>query len=570
MSVLSLLRYSRKCGARLLAGSALAGLVACSGGGSGPMPSGGGGQGGGGGSSSSQASVTWNMTWAPSRTGSIVKRQYLPATALSASITVIAAPAPFTTTTPVIEILNSPASTLTFTAPTGLDTFLIQTYDEQNALGNVLSKAFVTQTVSGGSANVVSSILNGVIASLALNVSPLQPAAGTASTMTVSATGYDADGNVIVGPGTYAQPIQLSISDPTNSAALSLSTLALQSPGSTATLSYNGNTLTTASVVGTLAGVAPSSVTIAPTPSVKYLTLPSGAGSQPNWITVDSANNLWVTEGGVNKIAERPFNVSSWTEFTIPTANSYPEGITIGSDGRIWFAEYGKNQIGAMTTAGVFSEYTTVVSGGSYPFLLIDRGDGNIWFTDPGNNHVGYELLDGYGAGETTLPTANSQPTGIAEGPDGYLYVTEARGYIGRIHDLFSSFQEVAEPVPSGAFYGDSPGQMVRGPDGNLWFVEQNNSEIGRINIPAFTITMFQTPSPGAAPRGITVGPDGALWFTEQNLNRIGRITTSGVTSEYTLETGSAYLGLLGIAIRSTGEIYFVCNNTGQVGKLTI
>jgi virginiamycin B lyase len=535
------------------------------------MPSGGGGQGAGGGSSSSQASVTWNMKWAASPTGSLVRRQYLPPTAQSASLTVVAAPAPFTTTTPVIQILNNPSSTLTFTAPTGLDTFLIQTYDEPNALGNVLSKAFVEQTVSGSSANIVSAILNGVIASLTLNVSPLQPAAGTASSMTVSATAYDADSNVIVGPGQYAQPIQLSISDPTNSAALSLSTGVLLAPGSTSTLSYNGNTLTSASVVGTLTGVAPSSVTIAPTPSVKFIALPSGASSGPNWITVDSANNLWVTEGNTNKIAERPFNVSSWNEFTIPTANSYPQGIVAASDGRIWFAEYSTNKIGAMTTAGVFTEYGTVASGGSYPYFLVDRGDGNMWYSDPGYNHVGYELLSGYGEGETSLPTADSQPTGIAEAPDGYLYFTEGRGYIGRLHDLFSTIQEIAEPVPSGAFYGDSPGQMVRGPDGNLWFVEQSNSEIGRINIPAFTITMFQTPSPGAYPRGITVGPDGALWFTEENLNRIGRITTSGVTSEYNLGVPpSTSLGLLGIAVRSTGEIYFVCSFTGQIGKLTI
>jgi virginiamycin B lyase len=505
------------------------------------------------------------MKWASSPTGSLVRRQYLAPTALSASITVIAAPAPFTTTTPVVEILNSPTSTLTFTAPTGLDTFLIQTYDEQNGLGNVLSRAYVTQTVSGTSANVVSAILNGVIASLALNVSPLQPAAGTASTMTVSATGYDADGNVIVGPGTYAAPIQLSISDPTNSEALSLSTAALQSPGSTSTLSYNGSTLTTASVVGTLAGVTPSTVTIAPTPTVKFLSLPT-ADSGPNYITVDAANNLWVTEVNANKIAERPFNVASWTEYPVPTSYSGLFGITPGSDGRIWFAEFSANKIGAITPAGVLSEYTTPF--GDSPFQLTDGGDGNIWFTLPNTNRVGY-VKETLGTGsETSLPTAGSGPVGIAVGSDGYVYATEgSRGYIARLYNFFENFQEIAEPIPSGGV-ADLPGPMVKGPDGNLWFVESANSEIGRINIPSFTLTMFPTPSRNAYPIDIAAGPDGALWFTEQNPSRIGRITTSGVTSEYSLGTG--YLGLVGITVRSTGEIYFCAEYTNQVGKLTI
>jgi hypothetical protein len=99
------------------------------------------------------------MQWAPasSASSSAVRRspKYLAPTALSVSIQVVSAPSPWTTATPIVEVLNAPSSTITFSAPTGLDTFLITTFDEQNALGNVLSKAYVTQTVSSSSANVV-------------------------------------------------------------------------------------------------------------------------------------------------------------------------------------------------------------------------------------------------------------------------------------------------------------------------------------------------------------------------------------------------------------------------------
>jgi streptogramin lyase len=42
----------------------------------------------------------------------------------------------------------------------------------------------------------------------------------------------------------------------------------------------------------------------------------------------------------------------------------------------------------------------------------------------------------------------------------------------------------------------------------------------------AQTITEFTIPTELSGPASITVGPDGALWFTENEANKIGRITT--------------------------------------------
>jgi len=40
------------------------------------------------------------------------------------------------------------------------------------------------------------------------------------------------------------------------------------------------------------------------------------------------------------------------------------------------------------------------------------------------------------------------------------------------------------------------------------------------------TLHEFPIPTPGSQPVDITAGPDGNLWFAEQNGNKIGRITT--------------------------------------------
>ena len=85
------------------------------------------------------ASVTFTMNWnsAPSRRRG-AHRRYVPATARSVSVTVNGG---------LPQYLNAPASTITIDAPIGTDTFVFQTYDEQNGQGNVLSRATVTKAI---------------------------------------------------------------------------------------------------------------------------------------------------------------------------------------------------------------------------------------------------------------------------------------------------------------------------------------------------------------------------------------------------------------------------------------
>ncbi len=67
------------------------------------------------------------------------------------------------------------------------------------------------------------------------------------------------------------------------------------------------------------------------------------------------------------------------------------------------------------------------------------------------------------------------------------------------------------------------PYDIMAGPDGNLWFTQQNSSQIGRIT-PAGQVTEFSTGiTPHSGPNAITVGPDGNLWLTEADGN-IGRL----------------------------------------------
>jgi virginiamycin B lyase len=69
-----------------------------------------------------------------------------------------------------------------------------------------------------------------------------------------------------------------------------------------------------------------------------------------------------------------------------------------------------------------------------------------------------------------------------------------------------------------------TPKSITAGPDGNVWFTENDGNRIGRIT-PQGAITEFPLPSANSNPWGIASGPHGTLWFTEQGLDEIGRLT---------------------------------------------
>ena len=114
-------------------------------------------------------------------------------------------------------------------------------------------------------------------------------------------------------------------------------------------------------------------------------------------------------------------------------------------------------------------------------------------------------------------------------------------------------------PAPSGGTC--EPGGIETGPDGNLWFTEENGNRIGRIT-PGGAITEFTAGlSGGAKPVEIAAGP-GGLWFTESGQNNIGLITTAGTISEYNVGTTTD-----GIVAGPEGHIWFTEPSANRVGR---
>jgi len=326
-----------------------AATVACGGGGSGPAVSG---------PPSTAASTSPEMQSGqatltiPARVTSSSARtaQYISASVASVAITVNGG-------TPMIGNVSANATNCTVTtggartctiqvfAPIGSVTVTFTLYDAANATGNVLGVGSATQTIVFGTPFNIPVVVNGVVASVSIAVSPTALPAGSTGTATITATAKDADGNTIIAPGNYATPIALTNSD--TSGATTIAPSSLTAPGQTATLTYNGSGSAgkTATLGAQVPGIPASAITstvftlgsgAAPSPSPSpTASSTSSATSCGPALTVPATYTYLVTTGtysGTTYTASTAANVSVWESFmyTVATPAPSPSATTPG------------------------------------------------------------------------------------------------------------------------------------------------------------------------------------------------------------------------------------------------
>lgn len=133
-----------------------------------------------------------------------------------------------------------------------------------------------------------------------------------------------------------------------------------------------------------------------------------------------------------------------------------------------------------------------------------------------------------------TLLPSSSGIENMVKGPDGALWFEQGtEGLIGRITETgqlttFSlrSVRSIQAPV------GD-PLWITVGPDHALWLTD--TAAIERLALDG-TLTIFVLPTFQESPSEITAGPDGALWFLEYGAqNLLSRLTLQGVLTQFPL-----------------------------------
>jgi virginiamycin B lyase len=190
--------------------------------------------------------------------------------------------------------------------------------------------------------------------------------------------------------------------------------------------------------------------------------------------------------------------------------------------------------------------------GTSGPFAVGPAGE--IWAgTGSGGANLGIDRIAADGTvTQFPLATAREGDTleiyGLVPDSEGSVWVATGElaneSYFHAYDSLGGELVHIAAdgtvtrfPVPERV----EPQALVRGPDGNLWFVGESGREatehtsylgkgyVGRMT-PAGEFALFPTAAEESAPGGIAVGPDGRLWFTEASVytRELATIATDG------------------------------------------
>lgn len=259
------------------------------------------------------------------------------------------------------------------------------------------------------------------------------------------------------------------------------------------------------------------------TATSRITTAKTFADSAPQYLAIDSQDNLWLTLLNTDQVVEYvPYNGASHY-YSTPSSNAGLQGISVSpEDGSVWFAEAYSGRIGHLipcnTSSCPITEYSPP-SGMNIEGVIqvaIDKS-GVVWFTVHDGNEFGsfnpstgaWKLFPiGYCSDDYVQGCAAGLPNAIALDSTGQVWLSEHySGRIARYNPSSGTLTEYMMPTTSSVcsractpfLWWMWPGQ-----NSLVWFVAFGLGEIGYVNatVPVlFTI---------ASPASITVAEGGA------------------------------------------------------------
>jgi virginiamycin B lyase len=267
-----------------------------------------------------------------------------------------------------------------------------------------------------------------------------------------------------------------------------------------------------------------------------------------------------------------PVPIQVLNNFTVPTAGSQPSGITSAPDGFLYFTEQtpSAGNIGRLSTGGSFTEFNIASKGGTtgnFAVSITAGPNGNLWFTERGTA-PGVGTMPLSGTAVTEYHIAGSAPAFITKGPviNTLVFTDPGHNAVGQI----TTTGTVTETTLTTANANPQGIAVLAGDTNHAYVVEHDASKIAVFDAVANAITAeVATTTPNAGPTTAVQGPDGALWFTENNAAQLGRMTTSRNITEYSLAPAKSATGLV---VGLDNNLYFadpVQNKFGQFNPIT-
>ena len=220
--------------------------------------------------------------------------------------------------------------------------------------------------------------------------------------------------------------------------------------------------------------------------------------------------------------------------------------------------------------------------------ITYDKADGKLWFVAQGTNQIGMfdPATNTFNTTAYNLPnaSANPRPTSIALGSDGNLWFNDyATGQVNMFNPESKSFAEKGPWFPSSAAVSANPGAAITGvtagPDGDIYFTAAGKGQVGwfkpsdlaATTNPDSAMGFANTPNVSSGPMEITAGPDGNVWFTENNgATGDGAIGVADLATQVSITSGPPSSVTVGDPFGLTVNVTYVGTGTPFNAPVTV
>jgi sugar lactone lactonase YvrE len=199
--------------------------------------------------------------------------------------------------------------------------------------------------------------------------------------------------------------------------------------------------------------------------------------SSPMGVAVDSAGNLFVTDGGNGTLVEL---AADGTQTTLASGFGYPIGVAVDTDGNVYVGDNGSNRVVEVAPNG--DQTVLPFEGLSCPNGIAVDAQGDVYATDFCSGSVS-ELTPG--GAESTVGSGYSNPTGVAVDSDGNVFVADI--YNNRVEKVAPGGTQTTVPNSDTG----SPTGVEVDADGNVYIADlgggnyQLTTDGGRTTLPS-------------------------------------------------------------------------------------
>jgi hypothetical protein len=252
----------------------------------------------------------------------------------------------------------------------------------------------------------------------------------------------------------------------------------------------------------------------------------------PTGVAVDGDENIFVADGGTNKVQEVLYTGGYTTVQTLGSGFNNPHQLAVDGAGNVYVADTGNHAVKEILAAGGYTTVLTLGSGFFEPFGVAVDGNNNVFVGDPGVGSVTEIVsVNGVIPASPVIRTLASgvDPAGVAVDSSGNLFYLDFG--LGAVQKMLA-VNGVIPASPTIQSYGSgftAQGSIALDPGGRVYVADNANSAVADM---VYSVSTQTLAGGFASPQGIAVDSYGTVIVANTGYGSVNYLDYSVPPSE--------------------------------------